>query len=213
MKQILIIVLSLIILPSCESKGDVKSENSIEISEDRITTSDITDLYASQRGNEKKPSQNQIDSLTKEMDRLFEQQLLTKYFHPNMSGCGGGLYGYYKDSTLLIIDATYQAELGFSRRKMYWRDGNIIKIIYREHFAEWAKYEANYPSDKFEWDPSKMTYTDTVYQIILGNEYQMQKMAESEVTSVKKDSILINRLVNCGFEMKKELESEKELEK
>lgn len=157
MKLILIIISGIIILLSCQNKQEGNSENSIEIKGDSI----ITNLYVNQGENEKKPSQNQIDSLTKEMDRLLERQLLTKYFYPNMSGCGGGLYGYYKDSTLLIIDATYQAELGFSSRKMYWHNGSIIKINYREHFAEWAKYEVKYPSDKFKWDPSKMTYADT----------------------------------------------------
>lgn len=211
MKQILLIISGIIILLSCQHKQEENAENSIEIEGNSMITNH-TDLYVSQGENEKKPSQNQIDSLTKEMDRLLEQQLLTKYFYPNMSGCGGGLDGYYKDSTLLIIDATYQAELGFSSRKMYWYNGSIIKIHYREHFAEWAKYEVKYPADKFEWDPSKMTYTDTIYQITLGNEYQIQKMVGSKVISENSDSTLINRLVNCGFEMKEELETEKRIE-
>ena len=214
MKQILIIISILAIILSCQSRTDRNienrnSENSIETSESLISATENTKQYESQVINENKLSQHQIDRLTKEMDRLFEQKLLTRYFYPNMSGCGGGLYGYYKDSTLLIIDATYKTELGFSSRKVYWHDGNIIKINYREHFAEWAKYEKNYSSDKFEWDPSKMTYTDTIYQITLGDKYQMQKITGSKLISEKQDSLLIKILVDCGFEMKKELEIEK----
>jgi len=213
MKQILIIISILAIILSCQSKTDKNTENSNETSESLITTNENTKQYESQARNENKLSQHQIDILTKEMDRLFEQKLLTKYFYPNMSGCGGGLYGYYKDSTLLIIDATNRAELGFSSRKVYWHDGNIIKIDYREHFAEWGKYKENYPSDKFEWDPGKMTYTDTIYQITLGDKYQMQKITGSELISEKQDYLLIKILVDCGFEMKKELEIEKIIDK
>lgn len=209
MKQFLFIISSIILLLSCQSKEGRNSENSIKISENRITGGDKS---TNRKDNEVWLTEHQIDSLTKEADRLFDQQLLTKYFYPNMSGCGGGLYGYYKDSTLCIIDAVYQGELGFSSRKMYWYDGRIIKINYREHFAEWARYEENYPADKFEWDPNKMTYTDTIYQITLGIKYQMQKMACNKIISEKQDSILINRLLNCGFEMKKELENERRLD-
>ena len=211
MKQILTI-LSLTILLFCQCKKDSSTEKSIEGIEYSVTTYGNDKQSESQVKNEEKLTKNQIDSLTKEIDQLFEQQLLAKYFYPNMSRCGGGLYGYFMDTSLLIIDATYQAELGFSSQKMYWHNNNIIKIIYREHFAEWTKYEENYPPNKLEWDPSKMTYTDTIYQITLGNEYQMQKVAGSKVISEKQDSILINRLVDCGFEMKNELGIEKKLE-
>lgn len=211
MKEILTIISGIIILLSCQNKQEGTPENPIEMEGDNIITSH-TDLYVSQGENEKRPSQNQIDSLTKEMDRLLERQLLTKYFYPNMSRCGGELYGHYKDSKLLIIDATYQAELGYSSRKYYWHNGGIVKINYREHFAEWAKYEVKYPSNQFEWEPSKMTYTDTIYQITLGNEYQMQTMADGKVISEKTDSNLINKLVNCGFEMRNEIENEKRKE-
>lgn len=187
---------------SCQSKKEGTTEKSIEGIEYSVTS----------HANEKKLTKNQVDSLTNEIDQLFERQLLTKYFHPNMSRCGGRLYGYFKDTSLLIIDATYQTELGFSSRKMYWHNNNIIKIIYREHFAEWAKYEENYPSDKFEWDTSKMTYTDTIYQITLGDTYQMQKVVENRVISEKQDAILTNRLIDCGFAMKNELGNEKKLE-
>ncbi len=155
----------------------------------------------------------QIDSLTRTYDRLIEEKALTKYFHPNMSRCGGGIDGYYQDSTLLIIDATYQAELGFSSKKIYWNKDDIVKITYREYFAEWGKYEEKYPSGKHEWDPGKMTYTDTVYQMTLGKEYHMQKMADEKLISEQLDSVLVKRLIDCGFEMKNELETEKKLKK
>ena len=213
MKQILIIILSSILLLSCQSNKDKNTINTVEPSEAGTAVSNNPDQYECQIENDQRPGQNQIESLAKETDRLIEQKLLIKYSYSHMSGCGGGLYGYYKDSIMLMTDATYKAELGFSSRKIYWHDGNIIKIIYREHFAEWAKYEENYPPDKYEWDPNKMTYTDTVYQITLGKKYQMQKMAVGELISEKSDPNLINRLIDCGLEMRQELETEKILEK
>lgn len=156
-------------------------------------------------------SNAKIDSLTHELDKLIEAKLLAKYFHPNMSSCGGGLYGYYSDTTLLMIDAIYQAELGYSRKKIYWNEDEIIKIIYQEHFAEWRKYQEKFPPKKYEWDPSKMTYTDTVYQITFGKDYQMLKTANKKLVSESPDSRLIERLVDCGFEMRNELKNEKKL--
>ena len=49
-----------------------------------------------------------------------------------------------------------------------------------------------------------MTYTDTVYQMTLGEQYRLQKLAANKVISEKQDSVLIKRLVDCGFEMKNE---------
>lgn len=153
-----------------------------------------------------------IDSLTSELDKLMAEKSLSKYSYPDMSGCGGGVYGYYSDSTLLIIDATHKAELGHTRRKIYWSEERPIKITYREHFAEWKRYDEKYPSEKYDWDPSKMTYTDTTYQITLGKEHQMLKMANGKQISKNLNAALANRLIDCSFEMKGELKREKILE-
>lgn len=155
---------------------------------------------------------SQIDSTIFKIDTLLEQGKLTKYSFPDMSACGGGLFGHYLDTTLLKIDATFYAELGYSRRIFYWNKNKILKIIYQEHFAEWGKYNENYPPETHEWDTSRMTYTDTVYNIILRQKHDFMKLAGDSLVSSIMDSTLVDRLLNCGFEMKNELNTERKLE-
>ena len=58
----------------------------------------------------------EIDDYVKIIDSLISNNKLIKVFYPNMSACGGGLFGYYQNGELVLIDATYQAELGFSSK-------------------------------------------------------------------------------------------------
>lgn len=124
-----------------------------------------------------------------------------------MSACGGGLDGFYFKNELKLINSRYQAELGYSSKKIYWKGNEILKIKYREHFPEDEKYLKKYPLDKYEYDPSKMTYSDTVYEITFGSKFEFKKIASEKIISKKTDSTLIKRLIDCGKRMKTELES------
>jgi hypothetical protein len=148
----------------------------------------------------------EIEKYSKSIDKLKAENRLVKISYPNMSGCGGGLDGYYLNKKLVLIDATYGAELGFSSRTIYIDQDKFLKIIYREHFAEWGKYEKNYPSDKFEYDPTKMTYTDTVYTITLSNLTVFHKQSDNKIISTKLDQSLLERLISCGQQMNLELQ-------
>lgn len=150
-------------------------------------------------------TESEIEKYVKSIDKLRTENKLVKISYPNMSLCGGGLDGYYLNEKLVLVDATYQAELGFSSKTYYIEQDNFLKINYREHFAEWGKYEQNYPSDKFEFDPSKMTYTDTLYSILLTSSIVFQKKTDNNIISNKIDQILIDRIVSCGEMMKLEL--------
>lgn len=153
-----------------------------------------------------KLNEPEIEKYAKSIDKLRAENKLVKIFYPNMSGCGGGVDGYYLNKNLVLIDATYNAELGFSSRTIYIAQDKFLKIFYREHFAEWGKYEENYPHDKFEYDPTKMTYTDTVYSITLANPTVFHKKAGNEIISSKLDQALLDRLLSCGQQMKLELQ-------
>lgn len=142
-----------------------------------------------------------------EIDSLFNNGILTKKFYPNMSYCGGALYGYYYKDELKIIDSEYGAELGFSSKKIYCNGNKILRINYREYFPEDGKYLKNYPLEKYEYDPSKMTYSDTIYESTSLNKYEFKKMADNKVVSTIIDSTLMKRLIDCGKRMKTELES------
>lgn len=148
----------------------------------------------------------EIENYAKSIDKLRAENNLVKISYPNMSGCGGGVDGYYLNKNLVLIDATYNAELGFSSRTIYLDKDRFLKVIYREHFAEWGKYEEKYPHDKFEYDPTKMTYTDTIYSITLTNPTVFNKKAGNKIISNKLDQSLLDRLLSCGKQMKLELQ-------
>lgn len=151
-------------------------------------------------------SSSKIATYVISIDSLKNQNKLEKLSYPNMSACGGGLDGYYLNKKLVLIDATYKAELGFSSKKYYIDQGEFVEIIYREYFAEWEKYEQKYPSEKFEFDESKMTYTDTIYTISFTTPTILTtKQSDNKIISRETDAKLIEKLVKCGEDMKREL--------
>lgn len=151
-------------------------------------------------------SSSKIADYVRTIDTLKNQNKLEKLSYPNMSACGGGLDGYYLDQKLVLIDATYNAELGFSSKKYYIDQEKFVEIIYREYFAEWEKYEQKYPSEKYEFDASKMTYTDTVYTISFATPTILTtKNSDRKIISREIDEELFERLVQCGEDMQREL--------
>jgi len=125
-----------------------------------------------------------------------------------MSECGGGFSGFYFNENLVFIDEIYRAELGFSKHQFYLKGNGFLKIIYQEHFPENEKYLKKYPLEKFEYDESKMTFSDTIYNINLGINPNFQKISKGKLISTRINNDLINELVNCGNIMKKELKTD-----
>ena len=150
-------------------------------------------------------SEKQAEEYCNNIDKLKVENKLIKVLYPNMSACGGGLFGYYLDNELVLINSTYSAELGFSSKTIYYDNDSIVKIIYREHFAEWAIYEEKYPSDQYDWDPSKMTYSDTLYTITFCTSLNYSKSSNQTLVDKKVDYKLINSLTSCSKEMTNEL--------
>jgi hypothetical protein len=149
---------------------------------------------------------SEIEKYAKQIDKLRTENILLKVSYPNMSFCGGGVDGYYLRGKLVLIEATYSAELGFSSRKMYLKNDTFLKIILHKHIAEWGKYDKNYPPDKYEWDTSKMTYTDTIYLITLGLLPDFRKKFDGKIRKESFRPSLANELLLCGQRMKAELQ-------
>ncbi len=60
---------------------------------------------------------------------------------------------------------------------MDFEKNELVKIIYYEHFPEWDKYYEKYPNlDDF--DPEKMTYSDTLYILEFGKKDHSKNMQE-----------------------------------
>lgn len=150
-------------------------------------------------------TKDEIEDYCSKIDKLKSENDLVKVLYPNMSACGGGLYGYYQGNELILISSTYSAELGYSSKTVYFKDDKAVKIIYREHFAEWGKYEEKYPSDKYEWNPDKMTYSDTLYSISFSSPILFEKSSYEKFLDNQIDYELIKRLTDCTTEMRNEL--------
>lgn len=147
-----------------------------------------------------------VEEYCSKIDDLRSEEKLLKVDYPDMSSCGGALDGYYRDGELLFIDSRYGAELGFSSKKIYFENDSIIRIIYREYFAEWEKYAQQYPAEEFEWDPSKMTFSDTLYTITFSTPIHFTKSSKEKIIDQAIDYELIKRLKSCVNMMRNELD-------
>jgi len=185
--KISISILTLILLLSCNQGNKSASDN-----EERI------EIVA-----ENKAEYLVLNVL--EVDSLMRKGLLTKKAYPNMSSCGGSLNGYYYRKQLVFMDATYRGELGYTRKKMYLTGTDFSKILYQEHFPEMEKYKNKHTLDKNDFDPIKVTYADTIYEIKFGPNIEFKKTHSNEIITTKIDSFMINRLVDCSRRMKEEL--------
>ena len=141
------------------------------------------------------------------IDSLMSNNHLLKLSYPGMSRSGGGLEGFYYKNTLVFINSMYRAELGFTETKYYLSGSNFSEIIYHEHFPESEKYLKKYPLDKFDYDESKFTYSDTIYQVKLIGDSQFQKKSNGKLISIVTDTVLLKRLIRRGNEMKLDLKS------
>jgi hypothetical protein len=155
---------------------------------------------------------------TSEIDAVVEKEGKQKtngnecYFYPNMSFCGGALYGIYNKGELIRIESNYGADLGYSSRDIDFKNGKIRKIVYREHFAEWEQYAKTHSPD-VDINLKEMTYSDTLYILEFGKVNTFKKYAGKKLISTKEDPDLRQHLLDCVETMKKELGTEKQLVK
>lgn len=133
---------------------------------------------------------------------------LEKFFHPNMSHCGGNLYGFYDSGELVKIESRFGAEFGYSIRNIEFKNGEVIKIFYHEYYADYEKFSQNYPNSEFI-DREKLTYTDTSYIIEFGTKNSFKKYGGKVLVSNQINEDLIQKLLDCAETMKYELDSEK----
>lgn len=141
------------------------------------------------------------------IDSLMSNNHLLKISYPGMSRTGGALDGFYYNKELVFINSMYRAELGFTETKYYLSSSHFSEIIYREHLPETEIYLKKYPLDKFEYDETKFSYSDTIYQVKLIGESQFQKHSNGKLISVETDTVLLKRLIRRGNKMKLDLES------
>ena len=190
-----ILLVMFIIFPSCDNSSKETKQSKVK---DGITESEHGLVN------------KRLDAfkLTKvEIDSLLSNNHLLKLSYPGMSRSGGSLDGFYYNNELVFINSMYRAELGFTETKYYLSGSNFSEIIYHQHFPETEKYLKKYPLDKFEYDESKFTYSDTKYQVKLIGDSLFQKQSNGKLISSITDTVLLKRLIRSGNEMKLDLES------
>ena len=69
-------------------------------------------------------TKDETEDYCSNIDRLKTENKLIKVFYPDMSACGGGLYGYYQGDKLILISSNYGAESGFSSKHPIWIELN-----------------------------------------------------------------------------------------
>lgn len=139
-----------------------------------------------------------------------ESSSLKKYFYPNMSYCGGALYGFYRDDELMRIESTFGSEFGYSSKNVDFNNGKIMRIRYREHYVDWEKYYKTYPNES-EIDPNKLNFTDTLYVLECDETASFNTYVKNKLVSTKLNTVLKAQLISCVETMKKELATEKQL--
>ncbi|WP_124981254.1 hypothetical protein [Nonlabens xiamenensis] len=190
--RISILILTLMLLLSCKEENKRDFENT----ENLIVETESKAEY--------------LNLNNDEIDSLLQNGMLTEKMYPNMSACGGSLSGYYYENQLVFIDATYSGELSYTRKKMYLNKSGFSKIIYLEHFPEMEKYKKQYPLDKYDFDPAKVTFADTIYEIKIEPNVEFKKSYLDIVLSTETDSTLISKLLDCGKKMIAELNTVEE---
>ena len=145
-----------------------------------------------------------IDLYVLKVDSLLQDNKLSLVEYQAKSYCGGSLKGYYLDTELLFIASTDAAEIGYSSNNVYFKNGNAVKFVYHQHFAEWEKYSQMYPEGETDSDYpyESMTYADTTYIIYFSEPPQMTKNSKGEYI----DGDIFKFCEKCSRSMKLELE-------
>lgn len=192
-------IISIAFLFGCNEPTVINESPQLEIVSDTVSVQNHNDLIVSLDKNE------EINTP--------KEPIIQRYSYPNMSLCGGGLDGIYKNGELIRKESTYGGELGgYVTKDVDFQNGKIIKITSREHIPEWDKFNKKYPNTS-EIDECKMTYTDTLYIIEFDKKKSFKKYAGKKLISTIFDKELTDKLLECTEVMKKELATEKMLNK
>lgn len=101
-------------------------------------------------------------SMTNCVQGSIRDSTLERFHYPLRSNSGGSVDGFYDSTVLIRIESIFDAEFGYSAIDVDFKNGEIEKIKYHQHFADYAQYSRDFPDSK-DLDPKKLTYTDTSY--------------------------------------------------
>jgi hypothetical protein len=148
---------------------------------------------------------NPVSDTTHCSKKYLDNVKIERFEYPQMSYCGGALEGIYSNDVLIRIESTYGYDMGYSEKNIDFKDGLITRIEYRQHDADWVKYNQRYGSEEGDIDPSKMTYFDTLYVLTFKPEREFIIYSGKERVHREVSKELIQHLLDCTAAMKTEL--------
>jgi len=118
-----------------------------------------------------------------------------------MSRCGGALYGYYNNDSLVYLESTSSSESGYSRIHAYIQNGIIDLVVLEEHFPD-RDIESNAMDTSINYVDSKriLIHRDNKYEMV----YKKNKLQ-----SMNDDASMVESIIECVNSMRTELKSEK----
>ncbi len=159
-------------------------------------------------------SHSKIDSITKDVEILLENNKLIKYFYPNMHYCGGAIYGYFHDEELKYTESNFNSEFVSTFKKIYFHEGRIIRILFKRCKVVSGKQEQEKNFQDLDYNLINGGGSKGDFLIItMGNKIEFQNLLRGELSTSEFDSVFLESEINCAHSMKTTLEKEFEIKK
>ena len=154
---------------------------------------------------------DEIDRYCKEIKSKLDRKELNRFFYPNMSDCGGGLYGYYANDKLVYIDATYGGQFGYIRTNYFIKDSVYFKIIETNYQPSVStdQYCKTHQTKNGDCDYGSMPYNKIVTTVIFTKDTIVTQLKNRRKVKLTDTKNVVRTLFKCGQSMQKELSQEK----
>jgi hypothetical protein len=155
-------------------------------------------------------TRDEIERYCGQVKLKLDKKELERFFYPNMSDCGGGLYGYYDKGNLVYIDATYGGEYGYIQKTYFIKDKEYYEIIETRYLpVDQDNYCKTHKTKTGDCDSKNMPYDKTITTVIFSTDKVVTISKNKKKVKPTDTKGLIKDLIDCGESMKKELSEEK----
>lgn len=149
-------------------------------------------------------SRKQIELRVNQTEHRKAENKLTRWTYPDMMACAGAVDAYYYNHELVMIDASYNSESGYTSRVYYFSNNRIIQINYHEQYTE-PEEDTSELQDSSVFD-AKIITRDTVCRFTLCEPIAFVKKSKDKIITNKVDTTLLNQLKRCAILIQDELQ-------
>lgn len=152
-------------------------------------------------------SSRAIEKYCREIEIKVNSHQLKKRTYPNMSSCGGNLFGYYDGDKLVYMIGFLSAEFGNVQTVFWIRDNRYYKIVERRHLPSVSTddYCKTHITSSGQCDTKNIPYANTVTTILFSSDTVVTVAKSKRRIKIKDATKRAKDLVNCGESMKGEL--------